>query len=238
MPGPKPVPDPVDQPFMDPQMTSAAFERILRSRYAYPAMLLVLFIAFWAVLAIRPLFRQDWLLENVVVFVALPLFIATAKNLRFSNLAYTLLFVFLCGHEIGAHYTYSMVPYDDGFRTLTGHSLNALLGFQRNHYDRLLHFLYGLLLLPLAAELFEVKAPPRGVWLFLLPVLFIESHSAIFELIEWWAATVFGGDLGQAYLGTQGDVWDAQYDMALALLGAAIAQCVRMWARSRARSDR
>ena len=218
-------------------MTSAGPQRHLRSRYAYPATLLALFIAFWLALAIKPLYRQDWLLENVVVFIALPLFVATARNLRFSNLAYTLLFVFLCGHEIGAHYTYSMVPYDDAFRALTGRSLNELLGFQRNHYDRLVHFLYGLLLLPLAAELFEAKAPARGVWVFLMPVLFIESHSAIFELIEWWAATVFGGDLGQAYLGTQGDVWDAQYDMALALLGAALAQCVRMWVRMRTRAN-
>lgn len=219
-------------------MTSSAVERAFRSRYACPATLLGAFIVFWTALAIRPLFRQDWLLENVVVFIAVPLFVATARNLRFSNLAYTLLFVFLCGHEIGAHYTYSMVPYDEAFRALTGRSLNTLLGFRRNHYDRLLHFLYGLLLLPLAAELFEAKAPPRGVWVFLMPVLFIESHSAIFELIEWWAATVFGGDLGQAYLGTQGDVWDAQYDMALALSGATLAQCVRMWARSRTRQDR
>ena len=215
-------------------MISAALQRHRGGRFAYPAILLALFVAFWTALAIRPLFRQDWLLENAVVFIALPVFIATAKNLRFSNLAYTLLFVFLCGHEIGAHYTYSMVPYDEAFRALTARSLNALLGLQRNHYDRLLHFLYGLLLLPLAAELFEAKAPPRGVWVFLMPVLFIESNSAIFELIEWWAATVFGGDLGQAYLGTQGDVWDAQYDMALALFGAVLAQCLRMWARSRA----
>lgn len=218
-------------------MTGAALQRCLHSRYAYPTSLLALFTAFWLVLAIRPWYRQDWLLENIVVFIALPLFVATARNLRFSNLAYTLLFVFLCGHEIGAHYTYSMVPYDDAFRALTGRSLNELLGFHRNHYDRLLHFLYGLLLLPVAAELFEAKAPARGIWAFLMPVLFIESHSAIFELIEWWAATVFGGDLGQAYLGTQGDVWDAQYDMALALLGAALAQCVRTLARSRTRAN-
>lgn len=218
-------------------MISAALQRHPGGRFAYPLVLLALFIALWTALALRPLYRQDWLLENVVVLIALAVFISTAKNLRFSNLAYTLLFVFLCAHEIGAHYTYSMVPYDETFRALTGRSLNALLGFQRNHYDRLLHFLYGLLLLPLAAELFEAKAPPRGIWVFLMPVLFIGSNSAIFELLEWWAATVFGGDLGQAYLGTQGDVWDAQYDMALALSGAVLAQCLRTWARSRARAN-
>jgi putative membrane protein len=199
-------------------------------RYAYPGLLLALFTAFWLALAIHPWYRQDWLLENVCVFLAIPLFVFTIGSLRFSNAAYTLLFVFFCLHEIGAHYTYAQVPYDDAFRALSGHSFNALLGFERNHYDRLVHFLYGLLLLPLARELFAACAPARGVWGFLLPILFIESNSAIFELIEWAAALVFGGDLGQAYLGTQGDIWDAQWDMALAMLGAVLTQvAMTLW---------
>jgi len=195
-----------------------------RHPYAWPATLLVVFAVFWSVLALAPSYRQDWLLENVCVFIAVPVFIATIRRLLFSNTSYALLFVFLCLHEIGAHYTYAQVPYDDAVRALSGHSLNALLGFQRNHYDRLVHFLYGLLLLPLARELFAARAPPRGVWAFLLPVLFIESNSALFELIEWLAAIVFGGALGQAYLGTQGDIWDAQWDMVLALFGAVLTQ--------------
>jgi len=194
----------------------------------YPALLLGAFALVWAVLAISPWYRQDWLLENVCVVLALCVFVPGARRLRFSNGAYTLLFLFLCLHEIGAHYTYSQVPYDRAFQRLTGQSLNALLGLQRNHYDRLVHFLFGLLLLPLAAELFRARAPARGVWKFLLPVLFIESLSACFELIEWLAASVFGGDLGQAYLGTQGDIWDAQWDMLLALIGASLTQCMLM----------
>lgn len=223
---------------MNATMSAARRDAYLRHRHAYPATLLVVFGAFWLALAIAPWYRQDWLLENVVVFVAVPLFVATVNNLRFSNLAYTLLFAFLCAHEIGAHYTYAMVPYDDAFRALTGRSLDAQLGFERNHYDRLVHFLYGLLLLPLAVELFEAKAPPRGVWAFLMPILFIGSNSAIFELIEWAAALVFGGELGQAYLGTQGDIWDAQHDMALALLGATMTQCVIYLSRLRRRPVR
>ncbi|MCW8808878.1 MAG: DUF2238 domain-containing protein [Rhodanobacter sp.] len=207
-----------------------------RRRYAYPAALLAGFLLYAFALAIRPWFRQDWLLENLVVFAVVPLLVATVNRLQFSNRAYTLLFVFLCAHEIGAHYTYSMVPYDAALRALTGQSVDALLGFHRNHYDRLVHFLFGLLLLPLAVELFEAKAPPRGVWRWLMPVLFIESLSAVFELIEWLAASVFGGDLGQAYLGTQGDVWDAQRDMALALFGATIAQLVMAFFRWRRRA--
>lgn len=203
-----------------------------RRGFAYPATLLGLFVLLWLVLAVAPWYRQDWLLENVLVFVAIPLLVATARRQRFSNFAYTLLFVFFCLHEIGAHYTYSMVPYDQAFQALTGRSLDALLGLQRNHYDRLVHFCFGLLLLPATAELLEQRAGLRGAWAAVLPVLVIEALSAIFELIEWAAATVFGGDLGQAYLGTQGDVWDAQSDMALALLGASITQALRIaWRR-------
>ncbi|MFC4821760.1 DUF2238 domain-containing protein [Dokdonella ginsengisoli] len=203
-----------------------------RRGFAYPATLLGLFVLLWLVLAIAPWYRQDWLLENVLVFVAIPLLVVTARRQRFSNFAYTLLFVFFCLHEIGAHYTYSMVPYDQAFQALTGRSLDALLGLQRNHYDRLVHFCFGLLLLPATAELLEQRAGLRGAWAAVLPVLVIEALSAIFELIEWAAATVFGGDLGQAYLGTQGDVWDAQSDMALALLGASITQALRIaWRR-------
>jgi putative membrane protein len=188
-----------------------------------PLALLIAFAAIWVALSIKPWYRQDWLLENTLVFVSLPLFVLTYRNLRFSNSAYLLLFVFFVFHEIGAHYTYAKVPYDHWFEALTGHGLNALLGFKRNHYDRLVHFLYGLLLLRVAVELFQAKAPPRGVWVFIMPVLFIMSHSMIFEIVEWAAAVIFGGDLGQAYLGTQGDVWDAEKDMALASLGAVIA---------------
>lgn len=200
---------------------------------AYPAALLGLFALLWLALAVAPWYRDDWLLENALVFVALPVLAATARRQRFSNFAYTMLFVFLCLHEIGAHYTYSMVPYDQAFQALTGHSLNAALGIERNHYDRLVHFSFGLLLVPAAAELLADRAGLRGAWAVVLPVLVIEALSAIFELIEWAAATVFGGDLGQAYLGTQGDVWDAQSDMALALLGASIMQVLRTASRRR-----
>ena len=208
--------------------------RIAARSYAYPATLLCAFCIVWTALAIAPLYRQDWLLENVVVLTTVPLFVATIARLRFSNVAYTLLFIFLFAHEIGAHFTYSSVPYDQLFRDLTGQSVDTSLGFTRNHYDRLVHFLYGFLLLPLATELFEAKAHLRGLLAFWTPVLFIEATSAIFELIEWLAAVAFGGELGQAYLGTQGDVWDAQRDMALALLGAVLMQsALTVWRKLR-----
>jgi putative membrane protein len=192
------------------------------SGWRWPVALLGAFAVLWLALAIDPWYRQDWLLENLLVLAAIPVLVATARRLRFSNLTYAGLFVFFSLHEIGAHYTYSQVPYDAWFAGLTGHSLNAWFGFERNHFDRLIHFLYGLLVTPAAVELFAHYGRYARSWAALFPLLFVVSHSVIYELIEWAAASVFGGDLGQAYLGTQGDIWDAQRDMALALLGSAV----------------
>lgn len=193
----------------------------LRS-WRYPATLLALFVAVFVALGVAPRYRQDWLLENMLVLVAVPVLVATRHRLRFSDFAYTCMFAFFCLHEIGAHYTYSEVPYDAWFQAAFGTSLDGLLGFDRNHFDRLIHFLYGLLITPAAIELFAHYGRYPRVWAALFPLLFMISHSVVYELIEWGAALVFGGDLGQAYLGTQGDVWDAQKDMALAAFGTAL----------------
>jgi putative membrane protein len=190
--------------------------------WRYPAALLAAFVATFVALGIAPWYRQDWLLENMLVLVAVPVLVATRHRLRFSDAAYTCIFVFFSIHEIGAHYTYSEVPYDAWFEAAFGTGLNPLLGFERNHFDRLVHLLYGLLVTPAAIELFAHYGRYPRVWAALFPLLFMVSHSVVYELVEWGAALVFGGDLGQAYLGTQGDVWDAQKDMALAALGAAV----------------
>jgi putative membrane protein len=189
----------------------------------YPLGLLVAFLAIFTALGLAPSYREDWLLENLLVFVALPVLVATHRRLRFSNFAYTCLFVFFVLHEIGAHYTYSEVPWREWLGVL---GLGAGEPAGRNHYDRFVHFAYGLLLMPATVELITARMAPRGLWRWLMPVLFIMSHSVIYELIEWLAALRFGGDLGVAYLGTQGDVWDAQKDMALAAFGAVIGLAV------------
>jgi len=185
--------------------------------WRYPLVLLTVYGVVWLALGIDPVFRQDWLLENAIVFVAVPLFAATARRLRFSNFAYTCLFVFFVFHAVGAHYTYSLVPYADWWQSLTGIALEG-----RNHYDRLVHFLYGLLVTPAAVELFAHYGRYSRAWAFLFPCMFMAGHAVIYELIEFAAAIVFGGDLGQAYLGTQGDIWDGQKDMAFALAGTTI----------------
>lgn len=182
-----------------------------------------LFLLFWAALAIAPLDRKDWALENALVIFIVPMLVLSRKKLPLSRISYTAIFIFLCLHEVGAHYTYAKVPYDAWFSSLTGTTLNGLLGLERNHFDRLAHFSFGLLLAYPIREVFLRVADVRGIWGYYLPLDVAMATSMLFELFEWGAAELFGGDLGVAYLGTQGDVWDAHKDMALAMLGAIIA---------------
>jgi len=196
------------------------------SHRQYAGILAGIFVAVWLVLAIRPLDRADWALENALVAGFAIVLVASWRRFMLSRISYTLIFVFLLLHEVGAHYTYAMVPYDRWFEQLTGSTLNELLGWERNHFDRLVHFLYGLLLAYPVREVFLRVANVQGFWGYFLPLDLTMSSSMMFELFEWGAAESVGGDLGMAYLGTQGDVWDAHKDMALASLGALIAMAL------------
>ncbi len=189
----------------------------------YVAILAALLGGLWAVLAIAPVSRQDWALENALLVVFVAALAATWRRFPLSRVSYTVIFLFLCLHTVGAHFTYSLVPYDEWWRRLTGNSLNALLGWERNNFDRVVHFAYGLLLAYPVRELLLRVASVKGFWGYFLPLDLTMSTSAFYELIEWGAAEMFGGDLGAAFLGTQGDIWDAHKDMALAGLGALLA---------------
>jgi putative membrane protein len=202
-----------------PKLGNASHER-------YVSILVVTFLVVWILLAIAPRDRSDWMLENTLVVAFAPVLIASYWRLRLSRISYTLIFIFLCLHEIGAHYTYAEVPYDSWFEAATGRTLNERLGWERNHFDRLVHFLYGLLLAYPVREVFLRVANVKGFWGYFLPLDLTMSSSMMFELFEWGAAAMAGGDLGMAYLGTQGDVWDAHKDMALASLGALISMIV------------
>ncbi len=203
--------------------TRRSMNKTMPPRDRLVAALAIVFAIEWAVLAISPNDRAAWALENVLVVVAVVALAASYRQLRFSWLSYLLIFVFLFIHEIGAYYTYSEVPYNDWFAAVTGRTLNELLGWERNHFDRAVHFLYGLLLAYPIREIFFRVAAVRGFWSYFLPLDLTASTSMLFELFEWIAAEIAGGDLGPAYLGTQGDVWDAHKDMALATTGALIA---------------
>lgn len=190
------------------------------SHKRYPRLLFALLAALSALLAIAPHDRSDWLLENSLLFAAVAVLVATHKALPLSRVSYTLIFVFLCLHTVGAHYTYSLVPYDAWVEALTGRTLSSMTGWERNNFDRFVHLSYGLLLAYPAREVFLRVADVHGFWGYYLPLDVVMATSMLYELIEWGAAAAFGGDLGVAYLGTQGDPWDAQKDMALATVGA------------------
>lgn len=207
------------------------------SHQQYLLILSVIFFLEWLVLAIAPHDRKDWALENVLVFAFAIALAATYRKFPLSRISYSMLFVFLLLHEIGAHYTYAMVPYNEWSAALFGTSLNEMLGFERNHFDRLIHFSYGLLLAYPIREVFIRVANTRGFWSYFLPLDLTMSTSMLFELFEWGAAELFGGELGQAYLGTQGDVWDAHKDMALASLGALIAMLITAFINRRLQHD-
>lgn len=193
------------------------------SNRAYTDLLAILFAIIWALLAIAPLYRHDWMLENLLVLAAAIAFLWWRKKLEFSKLSSTLIFIFLCVHEVGAHYTYSEVPYDKWAEALIGTTITEIFGFSRNHFDRLEHFFYGALLAYPMREAYIRTQMLKGRMTYTIPITITLAFSAMYEIFEWWAALIAGGDLGVAYLGTQGDVWDAQKDMALAGFGSLLA---------------
>lgn len=199
------------------------------ARIPYAATLQILgglFLVLAIALGIAPRHRADWLLENGLVVVFFALAALTHRRMPLSRLSWGMIFLFLCLHEVGAHYTYSEVPYDAWCEALFGFNASERFGLDRNHFDRLVHFAYGLLLAYPIREIFLRVGDARGFWGYFLPLDLTMSTSMLYELVEWGAAIVFGGELGIAYLGAQGDPWDAHKDMALASLGALIAMVV------------
>jgi putative membrane protein len=184
----------------------------------YHKVLFVVFLAVWTWAAIRPNYPHDWLLENVLVFVFVPILFLVGRYFRLSNLSYTLITVFMILHLAGSHYTYAEVPF--------GYTLQSWLGAGRNMYDRLVHFSFGLLLAYPIREMFMRLARSKGVWSFYLPLDLTLAFSGVFEIFEWAVAAVVNPEAGIAYLGSQGDIWDAQKDMLLAGIGALLAMLI------------
>ena len=165
---------------------------------------------------IGPHDRLTWFLEVVPVLVAVPLLVWTARSFPLTPLAYVLIAVHALILMYGGHYTYALTP--------LGNWMQDVFGFTRNHYDRIGHLMQGFGPAIIARELLLRTSPLRpGKWLFVLITLSILGVSACYEFTEWWAA-IAGGDAAGAFLGTQGDVWDTQWDMFLAGCGAILAQ--------------
>ena len=183
-------------------------------RWPLALLALVLAVLLWS--GIGPHDRLVWFLEVLPVLVALPLLLATAKSFPLTPLAYILIAIHAVILMYGGHYTYALTPFGDW--------LQDAFGTARNHYDRIGHLMQGFGPAIIARELLLRTSPLRpGKWLFAIVCLSILGISAIYEFTEWWAALA-GGDAAGAFLGTQGDVWDTQWDMFLAGCGAVTAQ--------------
>jgi len=191
--------------------------KLISGKY-YLILLIAVFVAVWIWAAIKPLYPHDWLLENLLVFVGVPVIVVTGIYFRLSKLSYTLITVFMVLHVIGSHYTYAEVPF--------GFTLQGWLGSSRNMYDRLVHFCFGFLLAYPVREVFLRLARVKGFWGYWLPLDLTLALSAAFEIIEWLVAARVDPALGAAYLGTQGDIWDAQKDILLAGGGALVAMLI------------
>ena len=190
---------------------------------AGPRLSLFLALALAAVVARSAVgchYPADWLLENVLVLLGVGVIAVVHRRAPFSRRALVQLFVFLCLHEVGAHWTFAEVPYDRWTEAWFGTPLNQALGWERNHYDRLVHLSYGLLVTRPLREVLERWLGLAGRRGAVTTFMYLSASAGFYELLEWAAALTFGGELGMAYLGTQGDVWDGHKDMALALAGS------------------
>jgi len=165
---------------------------------------------------IAPRDRTTWVLEVFPIFVVVPLLFATASRFPLTPLAYRLIFVHALILMLGGHYTYAEVP--------LGFWMEHVFGFTRNHYDRIGHLAQGFVPAIVAREILIRRSPLRpGRWLFFLVLSVCLAISACYEFVEWWAALI-GGSSAEAFLGTQGDPFDTQSDMFMALIGSAVAQ--------------
>ena len=185
------------------------------SRHFYIVLLSILVAAFvWS--AIHPVDRLTWALEVAPVVIALPILVFTYRNFVFTPLVYSLVLLHALILLVGGHYTYAGVPWFNWLRDT--------YELSRNYYDRLGHFAQGFVPAMVAREILLRRSPlVRGRWLFFIVSCICLSISAFYELVEWWVA-VYEGGAADAFLGTQGDVWDTQSDMLMALLGAICAQ--------------
>lgn len=175
-------------------------------------MLLIWYIAFFIAMAVAPASRQFWVAANVLPLLLVIALGATHRLIPLSNRSYILITVFLTLHTIGVHYTYSHVPF--------GAWLQHALHSDRNQFDRIVHFSFGFLLTYPLEEVFRRTSSVRGWLIYYLPVMTILGLSGLWEILESWAARIFKPDLGLTFLGSQGDVWDAQKDMTAAFYGS------------------
>jgi putative membrane protein len=200
----------------DPQRSPLILPLVLSMRRTEPLILLIVGVVCLALSAVGAAERGTWLLEVFPIFIAVPILIASARRFPLTPLSYRLIFVHALILMVGGHYTYAKVP--------LGFWMRDAFHLARNNYDRIGHFAQGFVPAMLAREILLRRTPlTRGKSLFFIVTCICLAISACYEFIEWGTAVV-GGSSADAFLGTQGDVWDTQWDMFTALWGAIIAQ--------------
>ncbi len=187
----------------------------MHNRTFFSGLLLILVVVFaWS--AIKPHDVFTWFLEVFPVIIALPVLWVTYKTFPLARLVYVLILIHAIILMVGGHYTYAEVPAFNWLRDT--------FELSRNYYDRVGHFAQGFIPAMIAREILIRKhVVKRGPWLFFIVCCICLSISAVYEFIEWWVA-VGSGTAAEAFLGTQGDVWDTQWDMFIALIGAIVSQ--------------
>jgi len=201
--------------------------------------ILVAFLFVWAATCWNvPYPKEFFAMQHVPTVLTVPALVLVERKLRISRLSFALIIAFLLLHLVGARYLYSNVPYDDWSQKFFGFRIDERMGFERNHYDRLVHFSFGLLLCYPLWELFARYTRLGGWWLGVLAICVVLAASAVYEIGEWATAMTFAPDWAEAYNGQQGDPWDPQKDMAFAGVGAILgAGAVGLACRAKAKNQ-
>jgi len=179
-------------------------------KHYFPHLLASIFIVFFIALGIAPVSREVWIAEVIPVIIIFLFLVVSYNKFRLSNVAYALVSIWIFWHTVGGHYTFANVPFS---------WVSELIGSERNHFDRVGHFAVGFYAFAMAEWLLRKKYCGLKLAIF-FSLFFIMSVAAGYEIIEWWYAVAEGGDAGVEFLGSQGDIWDAQKDMLADTLGA------------------
>jgi putative membrane protein len=189
-----------------------------------PKILLILYVILFIITSIKPFDRTTWFIENLPVFIVVVLLVVTYKKFKFSNFSYVLMSLWIYMHTIGGYYTFERVPFD---------VVTDFFGFARNHYDRLAHFIIGFYAVPIAEYVTRKNIIVKWKYSVLFGLFAVAFIAAGYEIIEFAYAVIFGGDSAQNFLGSQGDFWDAQWDMLMDISGAVLSLIIFSFLRFR-----
>jgi putative membrane protein len=192
----------------------------MKVKHKIPALLLAIYLVLFVFLAIEPYDRAVWWAENIPVWAVVLVLISSYASFKFSYTAYTLITIFVCYHTIGGHWGFEFVPFDWGNQMLSTLGFDFIFPEGRNNFDRLGHFLVGVFAYPLVEVCLRKRWVVNGFVAFCFAVFALGFFAAIYEVIEMVYAISEGGDSGAIFLGSQGDVWDAQKDIWMDICGA------------------